>query len=826
MRFNIRCAFGIVLGALLTGGPVRADEQSLTAEFTVRRWAVEDGLPETEITAIWQGSDGFLWCVTPRHVVRFDGVQFVEARPPTGLAPQTVSALPTGIVLPASLAGEKPTAVLTDNTGATWVGLAHGLYRWNAGLWQSLTPRDGVVYPVNVMCLALDQEGNVWAGTTGGLIRLRHAPVRVFRTRLPWGNETITALLAESPTNFLVAVAGGGLVAGSPAMLQLIHIDGLPETTTISSLLRRRDGTLWIGTQGEGLWQYRPGHRAEPVGKVRGVCAILEDRHDRLWVGTWDGLMRLDNANLLSFVSGSPRNTVEELVEDSTGRIWVGYQSAGLQEFEQDGQNRVFSCGSVRALLGDATGDLWVGTTSGLEWWHGTRHDRFTTANGLVDDSILQILQDQAGFLWFGTRHGLMRVKKDEFQKIVVGSKKILPARVFGLEAGMANEECTGDLGTAAVQTSDGRLWFPTMEGIAMIDSRTMSHLPKGPRVYLEALSVNDQTLPLQNNATLRLPSGQRNVAFRYTTPIFTAPGRARFRYQLVGHDSQLSWSTADRTVNYQQLPPGQYQFRVMARDRDSDWSEPACVSLTIPALFWETIWFRLLVIGAACSGSAFVMRVYYKRRALRQLQVQERRHAVELERARIARDIHDDIGAGLTEMALLTDLARTEPGGDYLDRIFRRSRELTQSLNEIVWAINPRNDTLEGLLSYLAEFAQGFLAVAGIACRLDLPRDPPNFALTPNIRHHFCLAMKEALNNAVKHAKATEIHLRVEILRHELSLTITDNGTGVIGAVRLGFDGLENLQTRMREVGGTMQLSSVPGRGTRIVLTIQVPKI
>ena len=822
----VRLVSVIWLAGLLTGGFGHADEPSLTAEFTVRRWAVEDGLPEAEITALRQGADGFLWCTTPRHSVRFDGVQFVEKAWPAGLATNGTDALPATVVLPESLHGDPPTAGLTDAAGAVWVGTLRGLYRWQAGQWHSLTARDGVVYPVDVRCLALDREGNLWAGTSGGLVRLRHALVQVMRTRLPWGAETITGLLAESPTNLWVAVAGGGLVMGPPNQLQPIHLDGLPETTTISTLLRTRDGTLWVGTQGEGLWQCRPGHRAEPVPGPRGICVLLEDRRGRLWAGTWNGLYWRDGTGPLTFVAGTPDNTAEELREDPAGQIWVGYQSAGLLRFAADGQRQLFPCGSVRALLPDAAGELWVGTVRGLEWWRGTRRDLFTTANGLVDNAILQILEDAGGYLWLGTRQGLMRVKKTEFAHVAAGQKKFLAARVFGVEAGMASEQCTGDLGTAAARTADGRLWFPTMEGIAMVDPQRVPALPVSPPVYLEELQANNQILPLHNAATLRLPAGTRDVAFRFTTPTFSVPERTRFRYQLTGFDPQLSWSTAERIIRYPHLPAGHYQFSVIARDRDGEWSEPATATVIVPAFFWETLWFRWGLGAIVVALAGLGVRVVDKRRTSRQLQEQERRHAIERERARIARDIHDDIGAGLTEMALLSDLAQTETGGDHLDRIFHRARELAQSLDEIVWAINPRNDTLEGLLSYFAEFAQGFLSAANIACRLDFPRDPPMLVVRSNIRHHLCLAVKEALNNAVKHAGATAVHLQVVLLRQELTVSIEDNGTGFTGTAPAGHDGLANLQTRLREIAGTAHLSSAPGSGTRIRLTVQLPEL
>ena len=827
VNFNRCLGIGIIGVTLLAGRSVSADDRSLTREFTVRRWAAEDGLPETTVTAVQLGADGFLWCTTPRHVVRFDGVRFVEATPATAVQPVPVVVLPSEITLPETIAADKATAVLRDVDGALWVGTARGLYRYCDGQWQSLTARDGVFFPVDVRCLTLDQEHNLWAGTSGGLVRLRRAPLRVFRTGLPWGGEVITALLAESPTNFLTAVAGGGLVAGAPESLHLFHPEGLPEQVTISALLRRRDGTLLIGTQGRSLWRYRSGQPAALVDTgttTSDISTLLEDRRDQCWVGTWSGLMTLTATGTLQLVQALPNDLVQILHEDRTGRLWVGYHNSGLYRLEGDGQFHQVTTEPVRSFYEDTAGDLWIGTPHGLRWWRGERRHRFTVANGLVDDVILQILEDNAGQIWLGTAHGMMRVKKDEFGKVADRQKAVVAARVFGVEAGMADEQCTGRFGVRATKTPDGRLWFPTMEGIVMADPAKLPPPLLSPQACLEELHLTGNTWSIHNGATLRLPAGARDLGFKFTAPVFTTPARLRFRHWLVGHEADWSWSTTERLVQYQRLPPGQYEFRVSARDRDGAWGQPASVTVFVPAFFWETLWFRLGLVSVAISLAALGGRVCAKRRSDRQRQEQERRHAIERERARIAHDIHSDIGAGLTEIALLSDLAKAAPGGDHHDRIFHRSHELVRSLDEIVWAINPRNDTFENLLSYLAEFSQDFLAAAGIACRLDLPRDQRVLTLRPNIRHHICLAVKEALHNAVRHTGATEVNLRVELLRQELRVTIADNGTGLTGEAVARSDGLANLQTQMHEIDGTAQLISTAGGGTCIVLTVQLP--
>jgi len=252
-----------------------------------------------------------------------------------------------------------------------------------------------------------------------------------------------------------------------------------------------------------------------------------------------------------------------------------------------------------------------------------------------------------------------------------------------------------------------------------------------------------------------------------------------------------------------------------------------------VPPYFWETLWCWLLVVTGMVTGAVWAIHAFDKYQTARQLRVLEQRHAVERERGRIARDIHDDVGAGLTEMAMLSELAQEEsrqPGEQrqHLDNIFRRARQLTQSLDEIVWAINPANDTFESLISYIGEFAQDFLGVAGLVCRLDFPANPPALALGSNLRHHLCLAVKEALHNIVKHAEASEVHVAISLAGQKLTICIQDDGRGfaglATGSVASGHDGLTNLQTRLDEIGGQLLRESPPGQGTRLVLSVELP--
>jgi signal transduction histidine kinase len=227
------------------------------------------------------------------------------------------------------------------------------------------------------------------------------------------------------------------------------------------------------------------------------------------------------------------------------------------------------------------------------------------------------------------------------------------------------------------------------------------------------------------------------------------------------------------------------------------------------------------------------------RRRLRRKLELLERQRAIERERARIARDIHDDLGASLTRITMLSQSVRAEleqepQAADDVDQIYRTARELTRAMDEIVWAVNPQHDTLDSLVTYLGRFAQNFLSAAGLRCRLDVPLHLPTWALTAEVRHNVFLAFKEALNNIVKHARASEVRLSLELLPERFVLVIADNGQGfeplplnahpagsVDAARAASGNGRVNMNKRLEEIGGSCEWVTAPHEGTRVRLGV-----
>ena len=330
----------------------------------------------------------------------------------------------------------------------------------------------------------------------------------------------------------------------------------------------------------------------------------------------------------------------------------------------------------------------------------------------------------------------------------------------------------------------------------------------------------------------LRLPPDHRHLEFIFTALSFNAPENIRFQYKLQGFDNDWVDAGTERRVSYSRLATGTYRFLVRACNSDGVWGvSNSGVAFAVAPFFWQTWWFWCLTLAFFTSVVVAVVRFISHRQLRLQVQALERQAALDRERTRIARDIHDDIGNLLTQATLLSgltlrDRAAPDKTGEHAQQISATIEQVTSSLDEIVWAVNPRNDTLPQLIDYLGQFAVDFLGTAGIACRVDLPDHPPHRPVSSDVRHNLFLVVKEALNNVARHSGAGEAVLRLTVAEQNLEVTILDNGKSFDpAAVNGSGNGLRNMRQRMDELGGKFEVGQNPGGGTRIWLFVPAPQ-
>jgi ligand-binding sensor domain-containing protein/signal transduction histidine kinase len=742
-------------------------------------------------------------------------------------------------------------AIVESSTGEVWVGTDGGLSCYRDGRWFSFPSHDSLVGH-EVRALFEDREGNIWAGGIGvGLTRIRRTAVTAFTMRHGLLRERVRAIREMQSQELWVGFDGGGMVRGLPGSFQPWELPSpIPPGASVWSLLRDRRNVLWIGTYGDGLWRQdadgveRVAQTAVSPAPASQVTALLQDNFDRIWVGTYQGLFRVVANNRLQPVPLPVPNRflrahVTSLLQDPAGILWVGYNGQGIIQVKDSRSVRLTVTNGlpsdfVRTLHADADGTIWIGTRSGLARWRAGEITAFTTADGLADDTISQILEDDAGYLWLGSNHGIMRIGKSSFDQVAQERGTLLSVRVFDTSDGPPANECTGGFHPAGHRGSDGRLWFATTKGLVAVNPQQVTFNSVPPDVFIDSIRVGSETVVSPGFGgrfpqTLKLSSGVRQLELRFSAVSLTAPEKVRYRTWLEGWDTDWTDPQPERVVSYSRLPPGNYRFQVMACNNDGVWSPHTTpLAFSVPPYWWQTWWAKAIagMVAMLCVGG--IVSLVQHRRHRAELRRIEARRAIEQERARIAQDLHDDLGAGLTQINLASAMAQNramsaEVVGGLLGDISTRARELVTALDEIVWAINPRNDTVASVASYFCQFAQHFLKPSAVTCRLNVAADLPVAELNAEQRHALFLAFEEALHNVVQHSGATQMELTITGENGNLRIGVRDNGRGLpAGSPPEGADGLRNMRERLDRLGGRCILTSPPGAGT--IVTFNLP--
>ena len=623
-----------------------------------------------------------------------------------------------------------------------------------------------------ILSLLEDAEGNLWVGTGGnGLVGLRPNNIQTLAPPDRWRGRAVLSVFPSPKDGLWIGTEGAGLYHYANGVWESFgHTNGIGNSY-VWSIAENPAGNLFVGTWGAGLYvrdaerfKFAPGMEKILIR----IPALMTAADGSLWAGTEKGLLHYHDGqtNWFAEADGNPLRDVRAIVEAADGAIWFGTAGNGLACL-RDGKIHRYTRASglssdyIECLRFDDAGALWIGTFGGgLCRLKDGKFSAIDSAQGLPNSVIGDIEDDGNGFFWMSSHGGIIRVSKAELNDCADGKLKNIHCLVYGINDGLPTIECSEGLQPAGCKTADGRLWFPTSKGLVVVNPNDVRINQLPPPMALEEVLVDGERM---TNALppLRILPGRNRLEFHYTALSLVAPEKVQFKYRIAGLENDWVDAGAKRVANYSFVPPGNYVFRVIAANNDGVWNETG-VSLPFTVLphFWQTWWFHffggLMTVVVVGAGVWFETR----RRLRRRLEKLEREQAIERERTRIAKDIHDDLGASLTRITMLSQSVRGETQipeyvSTNLERIFGTARELTRALDEIVWAVNPRHDTLESLANYLSRFAYDFLSVAEIRCRLDLPLQLPAVLVTTEVRHNLFLAFKEALNNVVKHAAA-----------------------------------------------------------------------
>jgi len=672
-----------------------------------------------------------------------------------------------------------PRSLFSDRDGNVWVGLRpHGLLRLAEKFITTDVPLEGVTND-GVRALLASDDGGVWIGTGHSLHRFADAQREIYDL----------------------------------AQTRALHQDGL--------------GAVWAATT-NGLNRIEKGHVVPLVmpGTIRWdrMAAMATDRSGALWLCSSDqGLMTWHDAVLTSLtdVPGVSSRSCTYVFADREGRVWAGFGDERIAvyshgTFQSYGAGEGLAGGTVLAILQDRTGALWVATRNGVSRYRDGRFTTITYANGPFDEAPVTLVEDLQGFLWLGVNDGAAVVRFDprEIDKLTVDPTRQIEYRLFDMSDGMK-----GDIRPlvrpAGVRAADGRLWFASGRGVVIFDTARLppNQRPGPPQV--ERALVDGRRVAAAPD--LELPNGTSTLAVEYTTASSGAASKLRFRYRLDGRDTEWTQAGRRRTVSYENLPPGRYRFLVSATS-DGVWTEAAAWSFAVAPPVYRRSWF--FAVAAFGTGLLVGAAWWLRLAALR------RQYALVFEeRTRVSREIHDTLLQSLAAIGVeLETIAsqlytREDHAPESLRRLRRQVGHSLRDARDSVWGLRHHKIGRHGLVDALRDLAEAATTMGH--ARVELTVDGRPRQCSAEVELQLLQICREAVTNAVRHGRATHIHIVVDFRLDAVVLTVSDNGSGFVVEDRASGDplgehlGLLGMRERAERIRGRLQITSSPGQGT-----------
>jgi signal transduction histidine kinase/ligand-binding sensor domain-containing protein len=819
----------------------------------VRVFTTADGLPSNQIRSTCEASDGTRWVA---------GLDF-------GLSRSKRARFERYSDSQISIR-ENVTALHCAHDGSVWVGKSSGLTQIGAGFSRSFSVHDGL--PDNaVSSLTGGPDGSIWIGTKDGITRYQNGEISVYRTRDGLSHSSVLSLYVDRE---------GSLWAGTKDGLDQFA-DGkvTPYTTNEGMLsndagpvLEDATGHLWIGTLGRGLNSF-DGHRFRSLTTKDGladntILSLETGKENEIWVGTKNGLNRLSIGKVVAkytATGGLSGPEIQALFMDTSGTLWAG-TNKGLDRFDgthftKAGIASPRNPGGVLALRGAHTVQLFVSTEGGAfyylrdnafnsyplkgvirpvdsyyndpvhhsEWmgtlgsgllrWQNGRLAHIRVKDGLYDNRIYSILKDDRSNFWMASSKGIFRVSEKELEDFGDGKTRTITSIPFS--TGQLRFECQSGVQPAACRTRDGRLWFSTTNGLVVVDPNHLRQNEIAPPVHITAIVVNGQSI--EPNQNLQLKPFEKNVEIRYAGLSFISPEKVTFRYILSGYEKTWTDAGARREAFFTNLPPGNFQFKVMARNADGIWSSQAAgLSFAIqPRLYQRPWFFPLLGLTLAIAIAAgYRMRIQ---------QLKQRFDLVLAERSRIARELHDTLLQGLSGITMqLQALWIQFPASRekrVLGEIIRDAGRCSTEARQSLWGLRAVRGEALNFSEKLHKLARQAVAERTISLVIQL--EPVSLDALPEVEYQLLRIAQEAISNAVRHAQARAIKIRLNVQEEELELTFADDGTGFaadLDQAALGHFGVLGMRERANEIGAELSVTSSPGQGTEVSIHLPFP--
>src|SRR5208282_1182701 len=724
------------------------------------------------------------------------------------------------------LSGEFVSALLEDREGTIWAGTTNGLDRFREATISTISANEGLSTPV--ACVLAARDGSLWMGSYGGLNRWSHGHLTIYRaTALPVGRS--------------ISGEGQRTQSGPGEITQVTDPELLGNA--IDSLFEDPRGRIWVGTDHGTAW-FENGR----FHRVRGVpdtiwIAMFADAREGVWISyPGSGLFHVIEGNVVESVpwpwsAGGPDPRLSAVVSDPlTGGLWLGFLHGGVAYFK-DGQIRTslgrregLGSDTVWNLLIDHEGALWAATEGGLARIKDGRVTTLTSKNGLPCDSVKWVIEDDAFSLWLNSACGLLRVDRSELNAWASDSRRSIAPLALDRTDGLRMHALGVAFNPVVSKSADGKLWFVHLDGVSAIDPLHLATNRVPPPVHIEQIAADGQTY--SPTSGLRLPAQLRDLTIDYTALSLAAPEKVRFRFKLEGQDPDWRETVNNRHVQYSNLAPGGYRFRVIAANNSGVWNEEgASLDFSVAPAYWQTNWFRALALAAfiAILWGLYLLRLQQVKRQFK-ITLEARVN----ERTRIARELHDTLLQSfqslLPSLQSVFHLLPSRPAD---------AKAIVGSvIDEAAEAITEGRDAVQGLRASVMESNDLAEALGALGEELAAEKNaghPPVLAvevqgrsrpLLPIVRDEIFRVASEALRNAFAHAAATQIDVELRYDERQFRLRVRDDGKGVDSTVlrdggREGHFGMPGMRERAEVIRGKLTVWSAAGSGTEVELVV-----
>lgn len=763
---------------------------------------------------------------------------------------------------PSGMLSNQINDLIIDKSGVVWIATDNGLnfyspkrVKFNSPIGQNVSVLN---YPEikngNIRAITQTNNSTFWFGTEKGLLGLKFNDTKSSLIRNSQLEElNVWSMNIGRSENLWIGTYGQGLkeLNLKTNQIKTWSVENPDFYSTpyyyVKAILQDREGMVWIGFWGGGLarlnpidgkieyWRYQP----ELSGSLsyNDIWAIHQDKKGRIWIGTNGGGLNLFDEVTNSFIKWKSNTSTETKL--SSNSIYTFYESIN----ENDSENKTV---------------LWIGTSRGLNQFVISKNSKsasnsnliivntiYTVDDGLPDNSVESVLEDEKGNLWIGTSSGISHFDVEKKNFINFGS-------VDGLTKGASNSN-------AVYKTEDGMMLFGSTTGLNVFEPDKIYQSKFSQPVVITNFQLFNQPegddSPLKESIIytkeIILSYNQNDFSFQFAALDYNAPDAIKYSYKLEGFDEDWIYSGTRRFITYTNLDAGEYLFRVKATNSDGIWNEGgASLTLIINPPFWATWWAYTIYAIIFLGVLTFIRIIEIKRRKkkeeerlrrereaalLREAKLkaitieQEKEIEKQKIRNRIAQDLHDEIGSNLSSISLMSDLIQNDENintktSEKIKRIHKVAKGSTQAIRDIVWLTNPSSDNIKDLVSKMNEVANDMLG--GFKWNFDIPGELKELNLIPETKRNVFFIYKEALNNIVKHSGAENVLINLKTINDQLVLEISDDGVGFDTNARTYGNGLKNMQNRSKEIGGKLELKSNSTKGTKLVLEVNITQL